>query len=84
MPTTAGNEAASAFVSVESSDKSLPPRTGDDLGPFSDLLEGSNTPCPQAGTGLDLGRAYPLPEGYPDGRRATGAEARKTEAATTV
>lgn len=83
MPTTSAGTTC-AFISVESSDKSLPTRTSNDLGPFSDLLEGSNTSGPQTAIGLDLGRTYPFPEGYADGGRATGAEARETEATTSV
>lgn len=81
---TITDAATSAFTPVEPSDESLPTRTGDDFGPFSDLPEGSNASGPQAGTGLDLGGTYPFPEGQSDGGRATGAEARKTEAATSV
>ena len=83
MPTTSA-AATSAFISVESSDKSLPTWTSDDLGPFSELLEASNTSGPQAAIRLDLCRTYPFPEGYSDGRRATASEGRETEAATSV
>lgn len=83
MP-TAVDDAAPTFATVESPDKSLPAGASDDLGPISNLLEGSNTWGPEAGIGLDVGRTYPLPKGYANGRRPTGAEARETEAATSV
>ncbi|KAL4384667.1 hypothetical protein GQ457_15G025570 [Hibiscus cannabinus] len=79
MPT-----AAAAFIPVESSDESLPPGTGDDLRPFSDLPEHSNTPGPKSGIGLGRRTAYPLPKGCAGRGPTTGAEARETEAATSV
>lgn len=88
---------AAASVSIESSNEGLPPRSGDDLRPLTELHEGSEATRPPsvagerivAGLGLrgrpGGGGSDALPPGDADvGGRRAGAEAGEAEATARV
>lgn len=84
---------AGASVPVESPNKGLPPRSGDDLGPLTELLEGPEAARPPAilgengrvGVGVRPGcGSHALPPCEADGVRRARAEAGEAEAAACV